>query len=107
MPALDVPTEMCLRKRRMVLECIEQSPDFSAASAEARALRPIPEAFTKRQWDRALSHWRSHLRASGQRDGRAFEVAPLLPISNGISEEGGSFYPYIRMFTQSDVQRIL
>ena len=106
MQALDVRTEKCLRKRRMVLECIEQSPGFFAASAEARAMRPVPEAFTKRQWERELGHWRAQLRASGQRDGRALEVAPLQPISSGISEAGGSLYPYIRMFTQSDVQRI-
>ena len=52
--AMDLATEVRLQKRRTLLAYIENTPEFLAASAAARATRPEPEDFTKRQWERAL-----------------------------------------------------
>ena len=97
---MDAAKEVRLRKRRAVLQYIEKTPDFLAASEKARASRPRPEDFTKRQWERALGHWRSRMRADWD------EGAPP-PKSLASPETGeGAFYPLIRMFTDLDVQRV-
>ena len=43
--AMDAAKEVRLRKRRAVLQYIEKTPDFLAASEKARASRPRPEDF--------------------------------------------------------------
>ena len=78
--------------------CIK-GPNFLAASAAARATRPEPADFTKRQWERAIGLWRLRMRASGTRSEGGIECAPL-------AAGPGSFYHLIRMFSEADAQRV-
>ena len=93
-------TELRLRKRRAVLQYIEKTHDFLAASEKARASRPRPEDFTKRQWERALGHWRSRMRAD-------WDAGTPPPMSLASPETGqGALSPLVRMFTDLDAQRV-
>ena len=96
---MDLATELRLQKRRTLLAYIESTPEFLAASAAARATRPAPEEFTKRQWERAIGLWRLRMRASGSRSEGGIECAPL-------AAGPGSFYHLIRMFSEADIQRV-
>ena len=87
-PATDSQPRNCIR-----------GPNFLAASAAARATRPEPEDFTKRQWERAIGLWRLRMRASGSRSEGGIECAPL-------AAGPGSFYHLIRMFSEADAQRV-
>ena len=64
---MDLATEVRLQKRRTLLAYIENTPEFLAASAAARATRPEPEDLTKRQWERAIGLWRLRMRACSTR----------------------------------------
>ena len=96
---MDLATEVRLQKRRTLLAYIENTPEFLAASAAARATRPEPEDITKRQWERAIGLWRLRMRASGTRSEGGIECAPL-------AAGPGSFYHLIRMFSEADAQRV-
>ena len=95
-------TEVRLQKRRTLLAYIENTPEFLAASAAARATRPEPEDLTKRQWERAIGLWRLRMRACSTRSEGGVECAPLA----AGPESAGSFYHLIRMFSEADAQRV-
>ena len=101
---MDLATEVRLQKRRTLLAYIENTPEFLAASAAARATRPEPEDFTKRQWERAIGLWRLRMRASSTRSEGGVEFAP--PMLAAGPEGGGSFYYLICMFSEADAQRV-
>ena len=99
---MDLATEVRLQKRRTLLAYIENTPEFLAASAAARATRPEPEDLTKRQWERAIGLWRLRMRASSTRGEGCVEFAPLAAGPEG----GASFYHLIRMFSEADAERV-
>ena len=101
---MDPATEARLQKRRSLLAHIENTPEFLAASAAARATRPEPADFTKRQWERAIGMWRLRLRASSTWSEGGVELAP--PMFAAGPESGGSFYHLICMFSEADAHRV-